>query len=66
MFHTDYRARAGVPTQKNIKFLKENNIKIVVFDNNKLPDYILTDNSIAKIKSRVWQKDFEGDMEVYY
>jgi len=66
MFHTDYRARAGVPSVKYINTLKENNIKIVVFDNNKLPDYILTDTSIAKIKSKVWQKDFQGDMEVYY
>lgn len=66
MFHTDYRARSGVPSIKTIEILNENNIKLIVFDDNKLPDYILTDNSIAKIKSRVWQKDFKGDMVVYY
>lgn len=66
MFHTDYRARAGVPSIKYISILKENNIKIVVFDNNKLPDYILTDTCIAKIKSKIWQKDFNGSMVVYY
>ncbi len=66
MFHTDYRARSGVPSQKNIKVLKENNIEIVVFDNNKLPDYIIKDTTIAKIRSQVWQKNFKGEMEVYY
>ncbi len=66
MFHTDYRARSGVPSQKNIKVLKENNIEIVVFDNNKLPEYIIKDTTIAKIRSQVWQKNFKGEMEVYY
>ena len=66
MFHTSYRARSGVPPKKSITILKENNIDIVVFDNNKLPDYILNDTLIAKIRSQVWQKSFGEDIEVYY
>jgi len=66
MFHTDYRAKEGVPTTESIKLLKENNIEIVIFDDNKLPEYIMQDTTIAKIRSQVWQKGFEGEMEVYY
>ncbi len=66
MFHTDYRAQEGVPTTESIKLLKENNIEIVIFDDNKLPEYIMQDTTIAKIRSQVWQKGFEGEMEVYY
>ena len=66
MFHTGYRARSGVPSKKNIDILRENNIDIAVFDNNKLPTYILGDTTIAKIRSQVWQKNFGEDIEVYY
>jgi len=66
MFHTCYRARSGVPSKKNIGILRENNIDIAVFDNNKLPAYILNDTTIAKIRSLVWQKNFGGDIELYY
>jgi 4-amino-4-deoxy-L-arabinose transferase len=66
MFHTNYRARSGFPSKKSISVLRDNNIEIVVFDNNKLPGYILNDSTIAKIKSPVWQKKFEGDIELYY
>ncbi len=66
MFYTDYMARSGFPSKQDIKSLKEKNIGIFVFDNDKLPDYIIKDSTIAKIKSAVWQKNHEGQPKVYY
>ena len=66
LFYTDFRAKPGVPSQIQIDTLKNHKIKIMVFDNDKLPDYILNDSTIAKIKSQVWQKDYKGKIEVYY
>jgi len=55
-----------VPSQIQIDTLNNHKIKIMVFDNDQLPDYIINDTTIAKIKSQVWQKDFKGKIEVYY
>lgn len=66
LFHTNFNARNGIPSRTNIKKLKEHKIKVAIFDNNKLPDYILQDTTIAKIKSQIWQKNFSENIEVYY
>lgn len=66
LFHTSLRARQNLPSKKQLNISKTKNIKVAVFDNNKLPDYILKDTTIAKIRSQVWQKDFKGEMVVYY
>jgi len=66
IFMSDKRADIQLPSKKNIEVLKSKNIKIVVFDNDNLPDYVLGDSSIAKIRSLIWQKDFKNELEVYY
>lgn len=66
LFHTNFRSRAGIPIQNHLRLLKEKKIKIVVFDNEKLPDYVLNDTTIAKIRSQVWQTDFGEEIEIYY
>ena len=66
IFMSDKRADIQLPSKNNIEVLKSKNIKIVVFDNEKLPDHILNDSSIAKVKSMVWQQDYKGKLEVYY
>ena len=66
IFMSDFRAAIHVPSKNHIEILKSKNIKIVVFDNDKLPDYVLKDSSIAKIRSMVWQNDFKNGLEVYY
>ncbi len=66
MFLSDFYANIKLPSKKSIETWKENNFRIVVFDDNKLPDYILTDSTIAKVRSAVYQKDFEENIEVYY
>ena len=66
IFMSNFRAAIQIPSKNHIEILKSKNIRIVVFDNDKLPNYILNDNSIAKIRSLVWQKDFINELEVYY
>jgi len=66
MFYSGYRSRKGIPSEKDIKKLKDHPISIVVFDNGRLPDYILNDKEIAKVKSVVWMKEYQGIPEIYY
>jgi len=66
MFYTDYRSRKQIPTKKTIIKLKQQNIKIAVFDNNKLPDYILNDEDIIKIKSTLWDNSLPLKPTIYY
>lgn len=66
LFHTNYRSLKGIPTKKQLNIFEEHNIKVAIFDNNKLPNYILSDTTIAKIKSKIWQKKFSENIEVYY
>ncbi len=66
IFMSNSRAGIRIPSKSHIEILKSKNIRIVVFDNDKLPNYILNDNNIAKIRSMVWQKDFINELEVYY
>ena len=66
MFYSGYRSRSGLPTEKEITKLKDHQVKVVVFDNNKLPGYILNDRTIAKVKSFVWMKQYKGKPEIYY
>ena len=65
MFHTDYQARSFLPNEAEVKILKENGVLIYVFDNDKLPSYILQDSSITKIKSPIWHKGQIEDLEFY-
>jgi len=66
MFYSGYRSRKGIPSEKDIKKLKDYPIRIVVFDNGRLPDYVLNDKVIAKVKSVVWMKEYQGMPEIYY
>ncbi|MCF6170442.1 MAG: glycosyltransferase family 39 protein [Bacteroidales bacterium] len=66
IFMSGSRAGIGIPSKENIQILKSKNILPVLFDNDKLPGYILNDSSIAKIRSLVWQTDFHNKIEIYY
>ncbi len=66
MFYTGDMARNKIPTKYQIKILKKKKAKIAVFDNGKLPNYIINDSTIAKIKSQVWQKNFKNKIQIYY
>ncbi len=66
MFYSGYRTRSFIPSEKDIEKLKEYTIKIVVFDNGRLPDYVINDKEIAKVKSVVWMKEYQGMPEIYY
>ncbi len=66
MFYSGYRSRSNIPTEKEITKLKDHQVKVVVFDNNKLPGYILNDTTIAKVKSFVWMKQYKGKPKIYY
>ena len=61
MFHTSHQAQHFLPSEKQIDILKSNGVTIYIFDNNQLPDYILYDSSITKIKSPIWP---ESQIEV--
>jgi hypothetical protein len=66
MFYTDDIAYKKIPDQNTIQKLKKENFRIVVFDNGKLPGYILTDKSIAKLKTAIWDQKNSAKPEVYY
>ncbi len=55
LFYTSARARSGIPTPEVISQLREKKYTIVVFDNGKLPDYILQDKHITKYPLDVWK-----------
>jgi hypothetical protein len=65
MFHTNYQARKFLPTAKDITILKKANAAIYIFDDGKLPKYILSDTSITKIKSPIWPDMQIEDLEFY-
>jgi 4-amino-4-deoxy-L-arabinose transferase len=65
MFHTPYQGRSFIPTSEEIEILKSNQVAIYIFDNNQLPDYILKDRSIVKIKSPIWPDYQIEDLEFY-
>ena len=65
IFYTNYRSRKEIPSKENIINLKKQNINIAVFDNKKLPDYILNDKEIIKIKSTIWDKSLPLKPTIY-
>ncbi len=65
MFHTPFQAQRFLPSEKQIKILKAKGVVIYIFDNNELPDYILSDKSIIKIKSPIWRNSQIEDLEFY-
>ncbi len=54
MFYTDYTAYDFMLSYDNYKVLKDKGVKMAVFDNNNLPDYLLNDPEVFKIKSAIW------------
>lgn len=66
MFYTNFRSRESFPTESDIKELKEHHITIAIFDDKKLPDYILNDKEIIKIKSSIWKTSPQGKPTLYY
>jgi hypothetical protein len=50
MFYTGLSAYELLPDESTVKELKTRNIKMAFNDNGKLPEYILKDSSILKIK----------------
>ena len=66
MFYTNFRSRESFPTESDIKELKEHHITIAIFDDKKLPDYILNDKEIIKIKSSIWKTSPPGKPTLYY
>jgi hypothetical protein len=50
MFFTGHTAYNGLPNPEQTAFLKNSAYRIVVLDNDSLPDYIRQDSSILKVK----------------
>lgn len=50
MFYTDYIAYPFVPTEEQIKKIKKQSYKIAILDNDNLPEFIMRDNEIIKLK----------------
>ena len=65
MFHTNYQGRSFLPSETDMQFLKSKGISIYVFDNGELPNYILKDKSITKIKSPIWPDSQVEDLVFY-
>lgn len=66
MYYTDDIAYKKIPDQNTIQELKNKNFRVVVFDNGELPGYILSDKSIAKLKTSIWDQKNSANPEVYY
>ena len=65
MFYTQYHSQSLLPNEQQINKLKLKGVSIYIFDNNELPDYILNDKSIIKIKSPIWRNSQIEDLEFY-
>lgn len=52
MFYTDFTAYDIPLNYNNYRSLKARGVNLAIIDDNKLPDYILNDKSIIKIKAR--------------
>jgi 4-amino-4-deoxy-L-arabinose transferase len=65
MFYTGHNAHGYLPTKKIINKLVAQNITPVVFDNGKLPQYIISDNRVLKIKSSIWLKEYHDKVKIY-
>ena len=50
LFYTDNVAYNFIPDQKQIEKIKSQSYKIAILDTDSLPDYILRDNDIVKIR----------------
>jgi hypothetical protein len=50
MFYTDYVAYEFLPTEQQIAVARSKNYKIAVYDNGALPDFIVQDKDVLKIK----------------
>jgi 4-amino-4-deoxy-L-arabinose transferase-like glycosyltransferase len=50
LFYTGFNAYDFIPEEETVKSLERHNIKMAFNDNGKLPEYILNDSSIVKIK----------------
>ena len=66
MFYTGYNAHNSLPGKKQIDKLLGKNITPAVFDNGHLPEWILNNKKILKIKASMWLKAYEGRPEVYW
>lgn len=57
MFYSDVLAAYDqLPDEKTLADLKQKNLKIAVFDNDKLPDYIRADSTIIKVDESYWKE----------
>ncbi len=65
MFYTDYNAHGYLPNKKQTAKLTEKNITPVVFDNGRLPKWIVGDKRIIKLKTYVWLEKYLGKPETY-
>jgi len=65
MFTTKYQARRFIPKEGEIGILKNAKASIYIFDDGRLPAYILMDSSITKIKSPIWPGNQIEDLEFY-
>lgn len=65
MFLTDFSARDFLPTKEQIEILKTKEIPIYIFDDGKLPEYILGDKEISKIKCFMWPENLNQSVEIY-
>ncbi len=65
MFYTSYNAHGFLPTKNIIKTLLKQNIIPVVFDNGKLPKFIVNNREVIKIKSSEWQNKYLSNPKIY-
>lgn len=54
MFYTNHIAYEFIPSFEDFLRIKSLGYKIAIFDDGKLPDYIMDDNETIKIRSGVW------------
>ena len=53
MYYSNLTGYDFVPKEKELQRLKAKKLRIAIFDDGKLPDYIMLDNSIFKIKEQL-------------
>ncbi len=65
LFYAPYKACSHMLNKKEINVLQKKEVAIYVFDNGKLPSYILNDTNITKIKSPIWKEYRSENIEFY-
>jgi 4-amino-4-deoxy-L-arabinose transferase-like glycosyltransferase len=65
LFYTDFSGRGDLPTSSDVAALLHNGYTPVVFDDGKLPPWLLQNHAVMKFRTSLQVKAYHGPPEIY-